>query len=327
MSTITFTVDGQDGKGGRLTFKPRAMSTANGEIITPTLSARETIFRSNEPATVDLPDGAWRVTGLDGSRFVDINVDGDADLKDLIMFSIPPGTPADTLTDAVASWLTAHAADVLDDAGAARDTATAAATAASASESAAGASATAAAGSASGASGSASTASTKAEEASASAAAAASSATAAGSAKTAAESARDAAVAAKAAAESARDETVIAVAASSDWSGAVSPSSADVSQSRWWKRRLTGNATVTLPNGVAGKAYSIIIEVTQDATGGRSLVFKQSGGSQVSWAYGVTPVMSTSPNARDLWTLTWTGSEWIGGIGAQALAIGTGTGV
>lgn len=228
------------------------------------------------------------------------------------------------------TWLNQQVAAVataVADAVAARNTAVTAKTDAVAARADAVAARDAAADSATSASTSATNASTSAGTASSAATSASTSAGTATTAKTDAVTARTDAVTARDAAVAARDETVIAVGASVDWTGTVTPTSADVSQSRWWKRRLTGNTVLNLPDGVAGKAYSLIVEVKQDATGGRTLVVNQSGGVQVSWAYGVTPVMSSAANARDLWTLTWTGSEWVGGIGGQALAIGTGTGV
>jgi hypothetical protein len=126
-----------------------------------------------------------------------------------------------------------------------------------------------------------------------------------------------AAQAAQAAAEAARDETIIATTAQSDWTGAVSIANghASIAKSNWMKRQLTGNTTLTMGTGTASKAYTVTIEVVQDATGGRTLAW-----SGVSWAYGVAPTMSTAAAARDIYYLTWTGNIWVGSVGAQAVA-------
>ena len=126
-----------------------------------------------------------------------------------------------------------------------------------------------------------------------------------------------AAQAAQTAAEAARDETIIATTASSDWTGAVSfaNGNATIAKSNWLKRQLTGNTTLTMGTGTANKAYTVTLEISQDATGGRTLAW-----SGVSWAYGVAPTMSTAASARDIYYLTWTGNIWVGSVGAQAVA-------
>ncbi|MBM4575295.1 hypothetical protein GS415_00720 [Rhodococcus hoagii] len=135
-------------------------------------------------------------------------------------------------------------------------------------------------------------------------------------ARTAAEQARDAAVAARTGAETARDETVISVGSAIEWTGQIVLPSSAVAGPKWIKARLIGNTAVSPAAGVAGKAYTLTIEVSQDATGGRSLVF-----NGVSWPIGIAPAVSSAPNARDLLFLTWTGSDWIGTVGAQSISI------
>lgn len=146
--------------------------------------------------------------------------------------------------------------------------------------------------------------------------ASASSALAAAASAAAAAVAETNAEAAQAAAEAARDETVVAVAAQSDWTGAVSLSAGNVSKSNYFRRRLTGNATLgALPAGVAGKAYTVTLEIVQDATGGRTFTWPT-----VKWPYGVAHVVTSTANARDLVHLLWNGTDWVGMVGGQAIA-------
>jgi hypothetical protein len=134
--------------------------------------------------------------------------------------------------------------------------------------------------------------------------------------KTAAETAQGLAEEAQAAAEAARDETIITVDGSSDWTGAVALDATAVGRSRFYRRRLTGNVTLTLAAGVAGQAYTVTLRLAQDATGGRTLKV-----ANAATAYAVAPVLSTAANAVDLVHLLWTGSSWTCLVAAQALAI------
>ncbi|ADD80793.1 gp007 [Rhodococcus phage ReqiDocB7] len=78
------------------------------------------------------------------------------------------------------------------------------------------------------------------------------------------------------------------------------------------KIRLTGNTTITLPNGTSGQSYTITLEVTQDATGGKTFAIPG-----VAWAGGAAPIVSAGPNEKDIIHITWTGTGWIGVVGAQ----------
>lgn len=77
-------------------------------------------------------------------------------------------------------------------------------------------------------------------------------------------------------------------------------------RSRTLRAVLTGNITsITLPTLTDSEALSIILVLTQDATGGRTIVWPTGLSSD-----GVKPVLSTSPNAKDLITLFWDGVSW-----------------
>lgn len=118
-------------------------------------------------------------------------------------------------------------------------------------------------------------------------------------------------------AQAARDETVIAATSVYDWaSGANFASNPSlIAKPTWLRRRLTGSGVVSFVGGAAGKSYTVAIELIQDAVGGRALTW-----SGVSWAYGLVPVVSPAANARDVFLFTWTGSQWIGTVSAQAIA-------
>lgn len=68
---------------------------------------------------------------------------------------------------------------------------------------------------------------------------------------------------------------------------------------------LTGNITLTIDNGFS-VGDTLALQFTQDATGGRTVTwpgnFKKSGG---------TLVLSTAPNAIDVVTMRWNGTNWI----------------
>lgn len=113
----------------------------------------------------------------------------------------------------------------------------------------------------------------------------------------------------------AAEETVVTVGAQVDWTGSLAMSSVTVSAPRWVKVRLVGNVNATIPAGTSGVAYTVTLEVAQDGAGNRTLAFVG-----VSWAYGVPPTITATANARDLLYLTWTGSQWVGAVGAQAVA-------
>ncbi|MDT0223452.1 hypothetical protein [Gordonia sp. AC31] len=106
MPTITFTVDGPAGKGGTARFEPRAMFEADGKLVTSWASPRLVKYTNNTPVSVVLPEGPWKVGGLSGGQPLPIDVGSvNADLKDLIVFNLPPSAPATTLSQAVAAWM------------------------------------------------------------------------------------------------------------------------------------------------------------------------------------------------------------------------------
>jgi hypothetical protein len=231
---------------------------------------------------------------------------------------VPPPWAADVLSarDAVA----ADKAAVNAKATAAASSASAAAGSASAADS----SASAAAGSASGATSAAGVATSAASAADASAMAAAGSASAAsGSATAAAGSATEAAGSATAAteartgAEDARDETIVQIAARTDWAGAATLTRAQT-KSQFLKRRLTGNVVLTVNSGEPGLAYSTTLKLTQDATGGRTLVL-----ANVASSYGVAIPLTASSNATDTIRLEWDGEVWSAYLGGQQMLIPT----
>ncbi len=106
MPTITFTVDGPAGKGGTARFEPRAMFEADGKLVTSWASPRLVKYTNNTAVSVVLPEGPWKVGGLSGGQPLPIDVGSvNADLKDLIVFNLPPSAPATTLSQAVAAWM------------------------------------------------------------------------------------------------------------------------------------------------------------------------------------------------------------------------------
>jgi lysophospholipase L1-like esterase len=110
MPTVTFTVEGPAGGSGSLWFKPREnFTTADGEIVTPKDAQRTVPYTVNVQSSVVLPTGPWQVSGLATQNPLPFDVDSiGGDLKDLIVFPIPPKAPATTLAQAVSSWMDAN---------------------------------------------------------------------------------------------------------------------------------------------------------------------------------------------------------------------------
>lgn len=87
------------------------------------------------------------------------------------------------------------------------------------------------------------------------------------------------------------------------------------------KRITLTSATCTLsinnPSRTSA-AHSLEFEITQDATGGRTIVWP----STVKWPGGVAPTLSTAPNAVDIVALvTYTGgTTWRGNLVGKAYA-------
>lgn len=122
---------------------------------------------------------------------------------------------------------------------------------------------------------------------------------------------------ARTAAESARDETIVAVDGQSSWTGAVTLTAAQ-SKSKYVRRLLTGNTTVTLAAGESAKAYSCTLELQQDATGSRTIIL-----ANVATAYGVALPLSTAANNVDIIRLEWNGTRWAGFVAGPQMSIPT----
>jgi len=88
------------------------------------------------------------------------------------------------------------------------------------------------------------------------------------------------------------------------WNGAVSLTG--LTKPQTIRATLNGNVTsVTLPTWSSANAGSIMLMLSQDATGGRTWVMPGTS------AGGVDVVLSTAPNARDLIEMFWTGIQWV----------------
>jgi len=115
-------------------------------------------------------------------------------------------------------------------------------------------------------------------------------------------------------AQAARDEAITPVDSLKSLSGTLTLG-ASVQSPVWLRRTITANSTIIFAAGASGKAYTVALELAQNAIGGYTIDF-----TGVSWSYGLPPVITGSPNAKDILYFTWTGSQWIGSIGAQAVA-------
>ena len=174
------------------------------------------------------------------------------------------------------------------------------------------ASKTAAATSATQAATSASTASTSATTASTAASTASTSATAASGSATTASNAASVATTAMQDAQAAANEVVTASAGQSTITGTLTLSAADVSKPTYFRRKLVGNVTLAaLPNGVAMRAYTVTLELQQDATGNRTWAWP----SNVKWPGSMPFVVSKTANMIDVVHLFWNGYQWFGGSG------------
>lgn len=105
------------------------------------------------------------------------------------------------------------------------------------------------------------------------------------------------------------------VASQTSWTGAVTLSQTD-SLKTYIKKQLTGNTTVTVSDGVAGKTYSCTLELQQDATGSRSIILK---GCRT--ADGVALVLTTTASATDIVRLEWNGTYWTAFMGAAQISV------
>lgn len=102
----------------------------------------------------------------------------------------------------------------------------------------------------------------------------------------------------------ARDEMIVSVDAQQSISGAVSLTQA-ATRSKYLRRRLTGNVTLTLSAGIPGQAYTCTLELQQDATGGRSLTV-----ANARTPYGIALPLSAPANSVDLVHALWNGNTW-----------------
>lgn len=90
------------------------------------------------------------------------------------------------------------------------------------------------------------------------------------------------------------------------WSGSVSLT--DISSPRTVRVALTGNVTaIALPTWGSSDSGSIVLVLTQDAVGGRTVDL-----SGITWESGSQPVLSSAASARDVLRLFWTGLSWVG---------------
>lgn len=115
--------------------------------------------------------------------------------------------------------------------------------------------------------------------------------------------------------DNAMAEVVVNTSAQVDWTGAVALTALTP---KWIKARLTGDTILTLAGGTPNEAYSVTLEIIQDATGNRTITYPG-----VLWAQGVAHTQSPGANDRDLVFLNWNGSNWIGTIGAQKIGAAT----
>ncbi len=78
---------------------------------------------------------------------------------------------------------------------------------------------------------------------------------------------------------------------------------------------LTGNVTLTLATPAASTSFTVTVIALQDATGSRTLT-----ATNVTWPYGVAPVLTTTANSLDLIHFLWTGTRLLGLPGGLAFA-------
>lgn len=74
---------------------------------------------------------------------------------------------------------------------------------------------------------------------------------------------------------------------------------------------LTANCTMTFPTPVAGKSF--VIELTQDATGGRTVTWPAG----TRWAYGTAPVLSGATKRDVISFICFNGANWAGFVSGQ----------
>lgn len=131
----------------------------------------------------------------------------------------------------------------------------------------------------------------------------------------------DAAVAAAVRAEFAAEEAEATILVQGDWAGAVDLT-ALAERPNYLTATLTGDVTVSLPAPGPERAFTVTLDVTQDATGGRTLSLP---GVASAWAVGIVP--HPDPATRSIIHLMWTGSTWVGMVAATNVGIPSGGGV
>lgn len=73
------------------------------------------------------------------------------------------------------------------------------------------------------------------------------------------------------------------------------------------KITLEANITLTLDDWLVGRAGTLTLEITQDATGSRLVTWA----GNVLFPGGTPPTLSTAANAVDLVVFRWTGTQWL----------------
>lgn len=101
---------------------------------------------------------------------------------------------------------------------------------------------------------------------------------------------------------------------SATWTGAVVLDS----YPQTYLSTLTGNVTsMALPTSpIAIQSGTITLVLTQDATGGRTVVWPVG----VKWPDGIAQQPATGPNTVSIFHLMWTGTQWIAMLGGKSFA-------
>lgn len=117
-----------------------------------------------------------------------------------------------------------------------------------------------------------------------------------------------------------RNENEAEVVVSDDWSGTVDLT--HIVGPQYLHATLTGDTTLILPTPGPERAYTVTLDLTQDATGGRTLTLP---GVATAWAVGIVP--HPDPNSRTIIHLMWTGTTWVGMVAATNIGIPAAGGV
>ena len=100
----------------------------------------------------------------------------------------------------------------------------------------------------------------------------------------------------------------------SNVSGTVTLGTPDLPSTRLWT--MTGNITLNLPTPSAALSGTITLVLTQDATGGRTMVWPAA----VKWSDGIAVQPATAANSISVVNLLWTGVQWLGMNGGTSFA-------